>query len=54
MYIKGLNDNDKVEGENPPIPCLEQCNKKQESKQTDRTQEMSEICRQFPIEETNE
>ena len=43
MYIKGLNDNDKVEGENPPIPCLEQCNKKQESKQTDCTQEMSEI-----------
>ena len=53
MYIKGLNDNDKVEGENPPIPCLEQCNKKQESKQTDSTQQMLKYIK-FTIEETNE
>ena len=44
----------KLVGEkNPPNPCLEECNKKQESNHTDRTLQMSGICRQFTIEETN-
>ena len=55
MYIKGLNDNNKVGGgKTPPNLCLEQCNKKQESKHADPTLQMSGLCRQFTLEETNE
>ena len=35
-----------------PVPCLEECNKKQESKYAQPTPQMSGICRQFTVEET--